>query len=94
MATLSGDSPTDKLYATIRSLRGRIRLAWMVFREDPDEVVTLTETEGGSVEFRNRFGVGIAGNHRTALEGIAQQYGLFLGQRGMTDGEDGDADDV
>lgn len=75
--------------AVIRSFGERLRLAWMVFSEAPDEVVTLTRTEGGSVEFRYRFGFGIAGSHRAALEGIAQQYGLFLGQRGMNNGEEG-----
>lgn len=87
----------NKVYATIRSIRRRTRLACKVFREDPDnvviredvdDVVTLTRTEDGSVEFQNRFGVGIAGNHRTALEGIAQQYGLFHGQSGIPRGED------
>jgi hypothetical protein len=79
-----------KLYAAIRSFRCRLGFAWMVFREDPDEVVAMSETEGGSVGFRHAFGVGIAGNYRKALEGIAIQYGLFHGEPGLTGNETGE----
>lgn len=80
----------NKVYGAIRSVSPRLALAFAVWCEDPDEVVTLTQREDGCVTFRHPFGVGVASTHAAALEGVSQVYAVVTGQAGLTGGEDAD----
>lgn len=83
----------NKLHDAIRYFSPRLADAVRVYREDPDTVITLSETEDGRVEFTHGFGHGVAQNHRIALEGMGQMYLVMEGQPGSHRREDGGSDD-
>lgn len=67
----------DKLYGAIHSLKRRIRLARMVFREDPHEVITLRGTEDGGVEFTCSWMEGYAPTPDGALTAVKETWPLI-----------------
>lgn len=67
----------DKPYVAIRRFMGRLRKAWRVFREDPDEVITLTERAAdGRIEYTHfpPPGYGTAKSREMALHGVNMLY--------------------
>lgn len=58
----------------VSSFTERVRKAWRVFREDPDEVVTVTDRDDGAVNYTHQSGSGVARDREVAMVCLANRY--------------------